>query len=75
MGAMMASGILDAGGRNATVGLKSRSGYFRRTAVVGLAIFAQYWCGLVFACSFQIVFAPGRCIWLTTCLPAVTLRS
>lgn len=41
---MMASGLLDAGGRNATVGLKSRSGYFRRTAVVGLAVFVQYWC-------------------------------
>ena len=44
MGAIMATGLLDAGGRNATVGLKSRSGYFRRTAVVGLAVFLQYWC-------------------------------
>jgi hypothetical protein len=43
MGAIMASGLLDAGGRNATMGLKSRSGYFRRTAVVGLAVFVQYW--------------------------------
>lgn len=29
MGAIMAAGILDAGGRNATVGLRSRSGHFR----------------------------------------------
>ena len=29
MGAIMAAGLLDAGGRNATVGLRSRSGYFR----------------------------------------------
>ncbi len=44
MGAIMATGLLDAGGRNATVGLKSRSGYFRRTAVIGIAVFLQYWC-------------------------------
>lgn len=43
MGAVMAAGILDAGGRNATVGLRSRSGHFRRTAVLGLALFTQYW--------------------------------
>lgn len=40
---MMATGILDAGGRNATMALRSRSGYFRRTAIVGLALFTQYW--------------------------------
>lgn len=43
MGAIMAAGILDAGGRNATVGLRSRAGHFRRTAVLGLALFTQYW--------------------------------
>lgn len=43
MGAIMAAGILDAGGRNVTVGLRSHSGYFRRTSVVALAIFSQYW--------------------------------
>lgn len=41
---MMAAGILDAGGRNCTMALRSRSGYFRRTAIVGLALFTQYWC-------------------------------
>ncbi len=44
MGSIMAAGILDAGGRNVTIGLRSRSGYFRRTSVVGLAVFTQYWC-------------------------------
>ncbi len=44
MGSIVASGILDAGGRNVTVGLRSRSGYFRRTSVIGLAIFTNYWC-------------------------------
>jgi hypothetical protein len=32
-----------AGGRNAMLGLRSASGYFRRTSVVGLAVFTGYW--------------------------------
>lgn len=44
MGAIMAAGLLDAGGRNATPALRSHSGYFRRTSVVALALFTQYWC-------------------------------
>ena len=32
-----------AGGRNVTLGLNSRSGFFRRTSVVGLMLFTQYW--------------------------------
>lgn len=43
MGAIMAAGILDAGGRNATLALRSGSGHFRRTSVVGLAVFTGYW--------------------------------
>lgn len=43
MGAIMAAGIIDAGGRNVTIGLRSRSGYFRRTSVIGLAVFTQHW--------------------------------
>lgn len=37
------AGILDAGGRNGIVSLCARSGYFRRTTMVGLAMFTQYW--------------------------------
>lgn len=39
----MAQGILDAGGRNSCVALRSRAGFFRRTTVIGLAMFTQYW--------------------------------
>lgn len=35
--------VVAAGGRNATLGLRSASGYFRRTSVVGLAVFTGYW--------------------------------
>lgn len=43
MGSIIASGILDAGGRNVNIGLRSRAGNFRRTVVIGLAVFTQYW--------------------------------
>ena len=38
MGAIMAAGILDAGGRNATVGLRSRSGHFRWASGAGCCV-------------------------------------
>lgn len=43
IGSIIAAGILDAGGRNASIGLRSRGGAFRLSAVVGLAVFTQYW--------------------------------
>lgn len=53
MGSIMAAGVLDAGGRNATIGLRSSSGYFRRTSVIGLAVFTGYW-----------YWYPLRCTWV-----------
>lgn len=43
MGAIMASGILDAAGRNSTLSLHTDVGGLRRSAVLGLALFVQYW--------------------------------
>jgi 26S proteasome regulatory subunit N2 len=42
-GAIIASGIIDAGGRNVTLSLHSRSGHKNPSAIVGLAIFTQFW--------------------------------
>lgn len=42
-GAMIALGILEAGGRNALVKLRSESGACRRGAVVGMLLFTQFW--------------------------------
>jgi 26S proteasome regulatory subunit N2 len=42
-GAIIASGIIDAGGRNSTIALHSRSGHRNMSAIVGLAVFTQYW--------------------------------
>ncbi|KAG3100482.1 26S proteasome non-ATPase regulatory subunit 1 A [Phytophthora idaei] len=43
MGAILAQGILDAGGRNVVISLQSHSGFTNMAAVVGLAIWAQHW--------------------------------
>ena len=43
MGAIMASGILDAAGRNSTLSLYTDVGSMRRSAVLGLALFVQHW--------------------------------
>ncbi|KAI9983838.1 hypothetical protein PInf_007915 [Phytophthora infestans] len=43
MGAILAQGILDAGGRNVVISLQSHSGFTKMAAVVGLAIWAQHW--------------------------------
>ena len=42
-GAIIASGILDAGGRNVVVSLQSRGGFMKIGSVVGLVLWAQYW--------------------------------
>lgn len=42
-GAVVASGIMDAGGRNGVVALTSVTGHPRMSAVIGLAMFTQFW--------------------------------
>ncbi|CAG8688334.1 13834_t:CDS:10, partial [Gigaspora margarita] len=42
-GAVLGQGIIDAGGRNATISLQSRSGHSNMPAIVGMAVFTQFW--------------------------------
>lgn len=42
-GAVVAAGIADSGGRNGIIALASANGHPRMTAVVGLAMFTQFW--------------------------------
>ena len=43
MGAIMSTGLLDAGGRNCTLSLGSRNGFTKMTSAVGLAMWLQHW--------------------------------
>merc|ERR1711968_95252 len=43
LGAILAHGILDAGGRNMTISLVSSGGHKRMSAIVGMALFTQFW--------------------------------
>ena len=70
MGSIMAAGILDAGGRNATVAMRSQSGYFRRTSVIGLALFVQYWYWHPLSYTLSMSLAPTALIGVDATLAA-----
>lgn len=63
MGAIMASGIVNAGGRNCTVQLKpAGSAFLRMTSVVGMAVFTQYWYWYPLSHFLSIAFQPSALI-------------
>eukprot|EP00898_Chlorokybus_atmophyticus_P004570 jgi/Chlat1/5113/Chrsp33S05124 len=64
MGAILATGILDAGGRNVTVSLRSRSGHNRMTAIVGTAIFTHFWYWYPLLNFISLAFMPTALIGL-----------
>jgi len=70
MGAIMAAGILDAGGRNATIGMRSNSGTFRRTSVIGMALFVQYWYWHPMSYTLSLALAPTALIGVDATLAA-----
>lgn len=63
-GAILAQGIIDAGGRNVSVSLQSRTGHTNLQAVVGMLIFTQYWYWFPLAHCLSLAFTP-------TCLIAL----
>ncbi|XP_051127665.1 26S proteasome non-ATPase regulatory subunit 1 homolog A-like [Andrographis paniculata] len=64
MGAILASGILDAGGRNVTVKLLSKTKHDKVTAVVGLAVFTQFWYWYPLIYFASLAFSPTAFIGL-----------
>jgi 26S proteasome regulatory subunit N2 len=63
-GAALGQGILDAGGRNVTISLVSRSGAKSMSAVVGMALFTQFWYWFPLAHCLSLGFAPTAVVGL-----------
>ncbi|MQL74860.1 hypothetical protein Taro_007243 [Colocasia esculenta] len=64
MGAILASGILDAGGRNVSIKLLSKSSHDKMTAIVGLAVFSQFWYWYPLLYFISLAFSPTAFIGL-----------
>lgn len=60
-------GIIDAGGRNVTLSLQSRTGHMNMLAVVGTLVFTQYWYWFPLAHCLALAFTP-------TCLIALNAQ-
>lgn len=76
-GAIMAQGIIDAGGRNVTVSLQNRTGHMNMLAVVGMLVFTQYWYWFPLAHCLSLAFTPTCLIALNSDLkmPQLEIKS
>lgn len=63
-GAIIAQGIIDAGGRNVTVSLQSRTGHTNVCAVVGMLIFSQFWYWFPLTHFLSLAFTPTYLVGL-----------
>jgi len=76
-GAILAQGIIDAGGRNVTVSLQSRTGHTNMLGVVGMLVFCQYWYWFPLSHFLSLAFQPTALIGLNKDLemPVVQFKS
>lgn len=70
VGATLGQGIIDAGGRNVTISLQSRSGYLNIPAIVGMAVFTQFWSWFPLSHFLSLSFTPTCLIGLNRDLEA-----
>ncbi|SOV05444.1 probable RPN2 - 26S proteasome regulatory subunit [Ustilago sp. UG-2017a] len=63
-GAALAQGLVDAGGRNVTISLQSRGGNANMPAIVGMALFTQFWYWFPLAHFSALAFTPTALIGL-----------
>eukprot|EP00930_Biecheleria_cincta_P082751 TRINITY_DN72412_c0_g1_i1.p1 TRINITY_DN72412_c0_g1~~TRINITY_DN72412_c0_g1_i1.p1 ORF type:complete len:1069 (-),score=286.13 TRINITY_DN72412_c0_g1_i1:429-3635(-) len=64
-GAILAHGIMDAGGRNSCASLFSKSGVLRRGAAIGFCLFTQMWYWFPLIHMFSLTLTPNALIGLT----------
>lgn len=76
-GAILAQGIIDAGGRNVTISLQSRTGHTNMLGVVGMLVFTQYWYWFPLSHFLSLAFQPTAVIGLNKDLemPVLQFRS
>ncbi|KAK9888418.1 hypothetical protein WA026_000666 [Henosepilachna vigintioctopunctata] len=76
-GAILAQGIIDAGGRNVTLSLQSRTGHTNMLAVVGTLVFTQYWYWFPLSHCLALAFTPTCVVALNAQLkmPKLEIRS
>lgn len=63
-GAVLGQGFIDSGGRNVTISLQSRAGSTNTNAVVGIALFCQFWYWYPLAHCASLAFSPTGIIGL-----------
>jgi len=64
-GAVLANGVMDAGGRNSCASLFSKSGVLRRGAAIGFCLFTQMWYWFPLIHMFSLTLTPTALIGLT----------
>ncbi|KAK5129989.1 hypothetical protein LTR08_002582 [Meristemomyces frigidus] len=61
-GCALALGIIDAGGRNCTIGLQTQTGNLNMEGIVGMAVFTQYWYWFPLSHFLSLSFTPTAII-------------
>ncbi|KAK1815509.1 proteasome regulatory particle base subunit [Friedmanniomyces endolithicus] len=61
-GCALALGIIDAGGRNCTISLQTQTGNLNMAAIVGMAVFTQYWYWFPLTHFLALAFTPTAVI-------------
>uniref|UniRef100_A0A1I8HYZ4 26S proteasome non-ATPase regulatory subunit 1 n=1 Tax=Macrostomum lignano TaxID=282301 RepID=A0A1I8HYZ4_9PLAT len=76
-GAILGLGIVDAGGRNVTISLQTRTGQSNMAAAVGVLVFQQFWYWYPLTHFLCLAFTPTSLIGLNKALemPQVQFRS
>jgi len=63
-GAAAALGIIDAGGRNVTIGVQTLTGSLSVSGIVGMVVFTQYWYWFPLTHFLSLSFVPTSIIGL-----------
>ena len=73
-GAILAQGILNAGGRNVTINLRSRNGHTNPCAAVGLLVFIHFWFWFPLSHFISLAFIPTSLIAINSDLKMPKLQ-